>query len=68
MAATTTRSEPRKRGQGETVALTVRIPRAEWVRLHALALDQGESLQTLAVRGFNLVFDEFGLPKMTDTP
>lgn len=24
----------RRRAQGETVALTVRIPRAEWARLH----------------------------------
>lgn len=52
----------RKRAQGETVALTVRLPRAEWARLHHLAVSEGVSLQTLAVRGFDKVFAEQGLP------
>jgi hypothetical protein len=52
----------RKRAQGETVALTVRLPRAEWARLHQLAVSEGVSLQTLAVRGFDKVFADHGLP------
>jgi len=52
----------RKRAQGETVALTVRLPRADWVRLHQLAVAEGVSLQTLAVMGLSRVFAEHGLP------
>ena len=51
----------RKRGAGDTVALTVRLPRAEWARLHHLAVAEGVSLQTLAVRGFDKVFADYGL-------
>jgi hypothetical protein len=53
---------PRKRAQGETVALTVRLRRAEWARLHQLAVSEGVSLQTLAVRGLDTVFADHGLP------
>jgi hypothetical protein len=52
----------RARAQGETVALTVRIPRAEWARLHQLAVAEGVSLQALALDGFSKVFAEHGLP------
>ena len=52
----------RKRAQGETAALTVRLPRGEWARLQQLAVAEGVSLQTLAVRGFDKVFGEQGLP------
>ncbi len=52
----------RKRAQGDTVALTVRLPRAEWARLHQLAVAEGVSLQTLAIRGFDKVFTDQGLP------
>ena len=52
----------RKRAQGETVALTVRLPRAEWARLHQLAGAEGVSLQTLAIMGLSKVFAEHGLP------
>jgi hypothetical protein len=61
--ATTARGA-RKRAQGDTVALTVRLPRAEWVRLHQLALAEGESLQTLALKGLSKVFEEHGLPSI----
>lgn len=37
-------------------ALTIRLPRDEWERLHRLALDEGVSIQTLAVQSFNLMF------------
>lgn len=52
----------RHRGKGKTVALTVRLERSEWERLHQLAVSEGVSLQTLAVRGFSAVFAEKGLP------
>ena len=52
------------RGKGETVALTVRLPRAEWARLHHLAVSEGVSLQALAIQGFDKVFAEHGLPSM----
>jgi hypothetical protein len=58
------RKKKAPRGQGETVALTVRIPRAEWARLHQLAVSEGVSLQALALQGIDKVFAEHGLPSM----
>ena len=52
----------RKRGQGATVALTVRISRPDWERLHQLAVSEGVNLQELAVRGLSQVFAAKGLP------
>ncbi len=52
----------RERGKRDTVALTVRLPRSEWERLHGLAVSEGVSIQRLAVRGLSLVFTEKGLP------
>jgi hypothetical protein len=52
----------RERGKKDTVALTVRLPRAEWERLHRLAVSEGVSIQTIGVRGLSLVFREKGLP------
>jgi hypothetical protein len=59
-------SGERQRGKKDVVALTVRLPRAEWERLHQLAVSEGVSIQTLAVRGLNRVFSEKGLPKLTE--
>lgn len=55
-------SEGRERGKKEIVALTIRLPRADWERLHQLAVSEGLSLQTIAVRGLNHMFAEKGLP------
>ena len=52
----------RGRGKGEKVALTVRLPRAEWERVHQLAVAEGVSIQALAVEGLSKVFAEKGLP------
>lgn len=52
----------RKRGKGDVVALTVRIPRADWERVHQLAVSEGTSIQQLALRGLSSVFAEKGLP------
>ena len=56
----------RGRGKGNVVALTVRLPRAEWERVHQLAVAEGVSIQALAVEGLSKVFAEKGLPKLTD--
>jgi hypothetical protein len=52
----------RRRAQGATVALTVRLPRGEWERLHQLAVSEGTSIQQLAVTGLSTVFTAKGLP------
>ena len=54
----------RGRGKGDVVALTVRLPRAEWERVHQLAVAEGVSIQALAVDGLSRVFAEKGLPKL----
>ena len=59
-------SGERQRGKKEVVALTVRLQRAEWERLHQLAVSEGRSIQALAVQGLNRVFSEKGLPKLTE--
>ena len=55
----------RSRGQGETVALTVRVTRGDWERLHQLAVHEGVSLQSLAMLGLSRVFTDKGLPPLT---
>lgn len=55
----------RGRGKGDVVALTVRLPRAEWERVHQLAVAEGVSIQSLAVEGLSKVFAEKGLPKIS---
>jgi hypothetical protein len=59
------RKKKAPRGQGEIVSLTVRLPRAEWMRLHHLAMSEGSSLQALAIQGFNKVLSEHGLPSIS---
>ena len=62
IAAETTTTPDRKRGKGEVVALTVRLSRAEWERVHQLAVAEGTSIQQLALKGLSKVFAEKGLP------
>lgn len=54
----------RVRGKGATVALTVRLTRSQWERIHQLAVSEGVSIQQLAVRGLSHMFEERGLPKL----
>ncbi|WP_216856796.1 hypothetical protein [Acidisoma sp. S159] len=61
-AATEEALSNRQRAKGATVALTVRVSREDWRRLHDLALDMGVSLQTLAIWGFSALLEEKGLP------
>jgi hypothetical protein len=74
-AATSTSSSPaapqlkRKklgRGQGESVSLTVRLHRADWERVHQLAVAEGTSIQQLATYGLSKVFAEKGLPALSE--
>jgi hypothetical protein len=62
----TTDIPERQRGKKEIVPLTVRLQRAEWERLHQLAVSEGMSIQALAVRGLNRVFTEKGLPQLME--
>lgn len=52
----------RTRGKGETVNLSVRLSRADWERVHQLAVSEGTSIQKLAVKGLSRLFVEKGLP------
>jgi hypothetical protein len=61
-AAAAAEPTERKRGKGDVVALTVRLSRADWERLHQLAVGEGTSIQQLALRGFSKLFAEKGLP------
>lgn len=65
VAAVASQGQKKSRGQGETVSMTVRLSRADWERLHQLAVSEGTSIQRLAVEGFSKVFAEKGLPGMT---
>jgi hypothetical protein len=47
------------------VALTVRVTRGDWERLHQLAVHEGVSLQSLALLGLSRVFTDKGLPPLT---
>lgn len=64
--ATPQSNEIRQRGKKEVVALTVRLPRSEWERLHQLAVSEGKSIQAIAIQGFNKVFSDKGLPKLSE--
>jgi hypothetical protein len=57
--------EKKKRGTGDMVSMTVRLSRADWERLHQLAVSERTSIQRLAIEGFSKVFAEKGLPGMT---
>lgn len=62
-----TPAEPvRQRGKKEIVALTIRLHRSGWERLHQLAVSEGVSIQTLTMQGLDKVFSEKGLPKLTE--
>jgi hypothetical protein len=55
----------RSRGKGEVVALTLRLNRADWERVHQLALSEGTSIQQLVLSGLSMVFATKGLPGVT---
>ena len=55
----------RGRAKGNVVALTVRLPKTDWERIHQLAVVEGVSIQALAVEGLSKVFIGKGLPKLS---
>ena len=40
----------------QVIALTIRLPRSEWLRLHELANNEGVSIQALTVEALNMLF------------
>ena len=52
----------RVRGQKSMVAMSFRISRQDWERLHLLAITDGVSINTLTLRGLSKLFEERGLP------
>jgi len=52
----------RARGQKPMVAMSFRISRQDWERLHLLAISDGVSINTLTLRGLSRLFEERGLP------
>lgn len=52
----------RKRGGGETVALTVKVRRIDWQRLRQLADAEGTTIQAMAEVGLSAVLAQHGLP------
>jgi predicted HicB family RNase H-like nuclease len=55
-------SRTRARGQKPMVAMSFRISRQDWERLHLLAITDGVSINTLTLRGLSKLFEERGLP------
>lgn len=56
----------RPRGAGETVALTLRLPRKDWARLHEVAVADGVALADLLREGLNRALKARGLAKIDD--
>lgn len=56
----------RDRAKGDMIALTVRVTKADWMRLSNLAMAQGVSIQALGIEGFSAVLAKQGLPPMAE--
>ena len=54
-------TKARQRGKGDVVALTLRLSRDDWQRVHQLALAEGISIQKLTVEGLSKLFEAKGL-------
>ena len=52
----------RKRGGGETVALTVKVRRSDWQRVRQLADAEVTTIQAMAEAGLSAVLAQHGLP------
>lgn len=64
-AAVTPPPHARARAQKAVVAMSFRITRQDWERVHQLAITEGVSINTLTLRGLSKLFEERGLPGMT---
>lgn len=58
----------RGRGMHEVVALTLRVSRSDWQRLHRLALTEGISLSDLMRSGLSRELSQRGLPGVNSAP
>lgn len=67
VVASTVPTQPhaRVRAQKAVVAMSFRITRQDWERVHQLAITEGVSINTLTLRGLSKLFEERGLPGMT---
>lgn len=63
--AVTPQPHARARAQKAVVAMSFRITRPDWERVHQLAITEGVSINTLTLRGLSKLFEERGLPGMT---
>lgn len=54
----------RTRGKRQVVALSIRMTRPDWERLHQLAVAEGVSINRLALLGLSRLFAEKGLPQL----
>jgi hypothetical protein len=63
--AAKTQPHARARAQKAVVAMSFRITRQDWERVHQLAITEGVSINTLTLRGLSKLFEERGLPGMT---
>ena len=54
-----------RRGKGDEVAITVRLPKTDWMALKQFAMLEGETLQTVAVNGFNRELIAKGYPPLS---
>lgn len=62
------RATRRRRGEGDMVALTVRVWREDWKRLHMVAISEGVSLQEFAERGISLLLKDLGQEPLSKPP
>lgn len=51
----------RSRGKGDKVGVILRLDRTSWKRMHELAIEEGLSLNALAIKGVSRLFEEKGL-------
>ena len=65
IAAVVPKTHARARAQKAVVAMSFRITRQDWERVHQLAITEGVSINTLTLRGLSKLFEERGLPGMT---
>lgn len=61
-------STRRRRGEGDTVALTVRVPREGWKRLHMVAISEGVSLQELTIRAYSRLLQDLDYGPLSKPP
>ena len=63
-----TKEEPkrkrRKKGTGEVVCITLRLSPTQWRNAHNLALNEGMSINELAIAGINRLLEDRGLPEL----